>query len=50
MSELHQNLTDEDRKRNEYLDQINREPWPIFLFVAIILLLLFTTLIIIGVF
>ena len=50
MTEMHHNLTDEDRKRNEYLDKINREPWPMFFFVAILFLLLFTTLIIIGVF
>ena len=50
MSEMHQNLTDEDRKRNEYLDKINHEPWPIIFFVAILFLFLFTTLIIIGVF
>ena len=50
MSEMHQNLTDEDRRRNEYLDTINREPWPIIFFAAILFLILFTTLIIIGVF
>jgi hypothetical protein len=50
MSELHQNLTDEERKRNEYLDSINQEPWPIIFFIAIVLLFCFTTLIIIGTF
>jgi hypothetical protein len=50
MSELHQNLSDEDRQRNEYLDRISHEPWPIMFFIAIILIFLFTTLIIFTVF
>ncbi len=50
MSELHQNLTEADKKRNEYLDKINREPWPIIFFVLIGFLSVFTALVLIGVF
>ena len=50
MLEMHRNLTDEDRKKNEYLDRINHEPWPIIYFVAILGIFLFTTVVLIGVF
>ena len=50
MSELHHNLTEADRKRNEYLDSINREPWPIIFFIVIAFLSVFTALVLIGVF
>ncbi len=48
--ELHHNLTEEDLKRNEYLDSINREPWPMMFFIMIGFIFLFTTLVLIGVF
>ncbi len=48
--ELHHNLTEEERKRNKYLDKINKEPWPIIYFVAIIVIFLLTTFVIMGVF
>ena len=50
MSELHHTLTEEDRRRNEYLDSINREPWPIIFFILIGFLSIFTALVLIGVF
>lgn len=50
MSELHHNLTEEDRKKNEYLDQINREPWPMIFLFMIGFIAVFTTLVLIGVF
>jgi hypothetical protein len=50
MSEIHHNLTEEDRRRNEYLDRINREPWPLIFFVLIGAICIFTALVLIGVF
>ncbi len=50
MLEMHQNLTEEDRKKNEYLDKINHEPWPVIFFAGIIFIFLFTILVLIGVF
>lgn len=50
MSELHYNLTEEDRQKNEYLDKINREPWPMILFVMIGFISVFTALVLVGVF
>lgn len=49
MSELHYNLTEEDRKQNEYLDKINREPWPLIFFAMIAFICAFTVLVLIGV-
>ena len=43
-------LTEEDRKKNEYLDKINREPWPMIFFVLIALISVFTILVLMGTF
>ncbi len=43
-------LTEEDRKQNEYLDKINREPWPLIFLVLIGLVSVFTMLVLMGTF
>lgn len=43
-------LTEKDRKQNEYMDKINREPWPIIFFAIIGFLGIFTTLVLLGTF
>jgi hypothetical protein len=51
MKEMHiKPLTEEDRKRNEYLDKINREPWPLIFLILIALLSIFTLLVLMGTF
>ncbi|QXE21766.1 hypothetical protein B6N60_00444 [Richelia sinica FACHB-800] len=43
-------LTDADRKRNQYLDQINHAPYSAIFFTMLIMLLLVTVSISIGAF
>ncbi|WP_172957486.1 hypothetical protein [Aphanothece sacrum] len=43
-------LTDKDRKRNQYLEQINHAPYFGIFMVIMVLFLLFTTAVLMGVF